>query len=346
MNLTKNLKLGAFNLLINCAELSAKHKILIVAEDEKLGWYDEFIALVIKECCDELSIKSEILNVGEPSDEIYSRIKKISKNYDCIIYFSRIGDLQRFENVHSCKVIMSYARNIAMLASNFGTTDYQIHIDFKKSIDEVFSNSEYLKIICPKGTNLSGQCSKVFTDNDDVAIKRFPMVIHSPVSASKFKGHILIDKYLTSSGSRFFSPSNISLDEIVKFNIEQGLIKSIIGNKKDIKNVKNHFTYISNKFKIDKDIVHSWHTGIHSGLLTNTVKTKDADCWSNTVFGNPKYLHFHTCGNYAPGEISLMLENPTILVDDVPLWESGKINFKNFTPVNECTDKWPLLLSL
>ena len=80
MNLTKNLKLGAFNLLLNCAELSAKHKILIVAENEKLGWYDEFIALVIKECCDELSIKSEILNVGEPSDEIYNRIKKISNN--------------------------------------------------------------------------------------------------------------------------------------------------------------------------------------------------------------------------------------------------------------------------
>ena len=58
-------------------------------------------------------------------------IMYLAAKYDCIIYFSRLGDLKRFENIHSCKVVMSYARNINMLASKFGTTNYKIHLDFK-----------------------------------------------------------------------------------------------------------------------------------------------------------------------------------------------------------------------
>ena len=78
--------------------------------------------------------------------------------------------------------------------------------------------------------------------------------------------------------------------------------------------IDNHYNYVSKKYKIDKDVIHSWHCGIHGGLLTDTINENDPDYWSNTVFGNPKYLHFHTCGNYAPGEICLMVENQTIAV--------------------------------
>ena len=36
-------------------------------------------------------------------------------------------------------------------------------------------------------------------------------------------------------------------------------------------------------------------------------------------------MHFHTCGEYPPGEISLNLLDPTILIDGVPIWEAGKL---------------------
>ena len=51
---------------------------------------------------------------------------------------------------------------------------------------------------------------------------------------------------------------------------------------------------------------------------------------SNTVFGQPKYLHFHTCGNYAPGEICWMIPNHTVLIDDKPLWKEGELMLDGF----------------
>ena len=36
--------------------------------------------------------------------------------------------------------------------------------------------------------------------------------------------------------------------------------------------------------------------GIHPGAEDNKFYEYDPDKWSNTVFGQPKYLHFHTCG--------------------------------------------------
>ena len=72
----------------------------------------------------------------------------------------------------------------------------------------------------------------------------------------------------------------------------------------------------------------------------------DPDYWSNTVFGSPNYLHFHTCGDYAPGEICWMLKNQSIVLDDLTFWENGKILYNNFPLLMKCIDKWPVLLTL
>ena len=346
MNFKENLKKGALNLILNCAELSPQQKVLIVAENEKFGWYDKFVARIVKKYCTELEITANLLKIEEPTEENSYKIQKLSSKYDCIIYFSRLGDLKRFENVHSCKVVMSYARNIKMLASQFGTTNYKIHLDFKKCIDEIFINTKKLKISCPSGTDVTGNCYKIFSDNNDVTIKRFPMVVHSPISATLLSGVVVVEKFLTSSGSSFYSPSNIKLNEKVKFYIKDGFIQSVIGNEKDVHNVRSHYDYVSNKFKIKRDIVHSLHSGIHNGLLSESIKLNNPDYWSNTVFGNPNYLHFHTCGDYAPGEICWVLKNQTILVDDVTLWKNGNILYNNFPVLLKCMDKWPELLTL
>lgn len=320
--------------------------MLVVAESAKFGWYDNLIAHKVKNFCTKLQINTDLMVVEEPTGEILNKIQNLSRDYDCIIYFSRLGDLQRFENIHLCKVVMSYARNVEMMASEFGTTKFQMHLDLKNSIDELFSRSQEIKINCPLGTNLFGECSEIFSNKDDVSIRRFPMVVHSPISASTLSGTIVVKNFLTSSGSSFYSPSYIKLIEAVKFKIENGLIKSISGNEEDIKKIDNHYNYVSKKYKIDKDVIHSWHCGIHGGLLTDTINENDPDYWSNTVFGNPKYLHFHTCGNYAPGEICLMVENQTIFLDTKKLWDNGKILYRNFPIFFPNIDKWPTLLSL
>ena len=60
-------------------------------------------------------------------------------------------------------------------------------------------------------------------------------------------------------------------------------------------------------FSIDEKAVHSWHSGIHPGINYSKKISFNPDMWSNTMFVSSKYLHFHTCGNYAPGEICWMV---------------------------------------
>jgi hypothetical protein len=48
--------------------------------------------------------------------------------------------------------------------------------------------------------------------------------------------------------------------------------------------------------------------------------------WSGGAFGNPRLLHFHTCGAYAPGEICWNVVDPTIEVDGRVIWRAGRID--------------------
>ena len=93
--------------------------MLIVAENAKFGWYDNLIAHRVKNYCTKLQINTDLMVVEEPTGEILTQIRNLSRDYDCIIYFSRLGDLQRFENIHLCKVVMSYI-----------STNFQMHLDF------------------------------------------------------------------------------------------------------------------------------------------------------------------------------------------------------------------------
>jgi hypothetical protein len=51
----------------------------------------------------------------------------------------------------------------------------------------------------------------------------------------------------------------------------------------------------------------------------------DPDRWSNSVFTSPRWLHFHTCGAYAPGEICWMVGEPKVEVDGKALWREGRL---------------------
>ena len=76
-------------------------------------------------------------------------------------------------------------------------------------------------------------------------------------------------------------------------------------------------------FAIDRNFVHSWHAGIHPGCGYPWDARANYERWGGAAFGNPRILHFHTCGAYAPGEISLNVIDPTVEADGVAYWEQG-----------------------
>ena len=52
-------------------------------------------------------------------------------------------------------------------------------------------------------------------------------------------------------------------------------------------------------------------------------------------------MHFHTCGDYSPGEICWMVIDPTIKFDNKALWLDGVLRVTDFEETNQCLQKWP-----
>ena len=64
------------------------------------------------------------------------------------------------------------------------------------------------------------------------------------------------------------------------------------------------------------------------------------------MFTNPRFLHFHTCGAYPPGEICWMVLDHTVDVDGKKLWEKGRLCTDTFDDIAACLEKWPILKDL
>ena len=320
------------NLLNNCAELNENDTLLVISEDSKFGWYDKDISIAVYDYAkNKLGLSTELLIVGEPQNNSKNTLEKIIDNYDCAIFLARIGDQERFEKPSSTKRIMSYVRNIDSLCSLFASTNYEEMKKFKDVINKIIFDADNIEISCPLGTNLKGTIDKKnINQNKDTSIVRFPVVVPSPILAKNFSGEVVLDGYLTSTGSKVYEPISLKIESPVTATILNGKIANLNGEKKVVEKIEKHYETVSKIFNIDHDIVHSWHAGINPGIHYSNSVEENPDRWSNTIFPSPKYLHFHTCGNYAPGEICWMIANHNIKIDNVPLWENGILKVDSF----------------
>jgi hypothetical protein len=226
---------------------------------------------------------------------------------------------------------MSYVRNIDSLCSLFASTNYEEMQRFKDVINKIIFDADNIEISCPLGTNLKGTIDKKnINQNKDTSIVRFPVVVPSPILAKNFSGEVVLDGYLTSTGSKVYEPISLKIESPVTATILNGKIANLNGEKKVVEKIVKHYETVSKIFNIDHDIVHSWHAGINPGIHYSNSVEENPDRWSNTIFPSPKYLHFHTCGNYAPGEICWMIANHNIKIDNVPLWENGILKVCSF----------------
>ena len=338
---SKNLSAGIDNLLFNCAKLYSGDDLLIIREKESLGWYKDDISDLVLSAASKKGIKASLIEVGQPDNIEKKSIKNAINGHSCTIFFSRIGDQDRFEEKkYTTKRVMSYVRSAQSLSSPFGTINYFANIAFKKSIDKILSEAKKITITCPLGTKISGlKHNNTIEKSSEVSVIRFPLVVPTPIDCSLFSGNVVLDNYLTPTGSKVYEPNSLKINKPTNFLIDSGRITSIEGDKDDVKNINNHYDIVSKKFNLDRDRVHSWHPGLHPAISYKKSIQKDPDQWSNTMFASPKFLHFHTCGAYAPGEICWMLENHSVYVDSIPLWENGSLLPFNFKITSECLEK-------
>jgi hypothetical protein len=364
LGLQKDAIEGARNLLLNCAEVSKGDHLLIMHEDPALGWYDSEAPALVAQVARQLGIKVTLREVGGPDNGyLHSNTRTpgdadlcanrddyalVDAGYDCCIFFARIGDQLRFDPaIEGRRRVMCYVTSLASLASRYGRIKYTALAELKQAIDNVMLSATDIAISCPLGTNLRGRLhDHPCASSDEVSVLRFPVGVHAPIDASRFSGYVRVARYLTPTGSRVYTPASVAIDQPVTADVLDGKIRRYAGNVADVQNIERHYANVASKFALDSKKLLSWHAGIHPGCHYIERVDDNPDRWSNTVFTNPRFVHFHTCGNTAPGEICWMVRDPTIAIDGVPLWDFGTLRPERVTETEACLQRWPQLREL
>lgn len=340
----KEIEKGLYNLLVKCAKIESRKKILIVQEEEKYGFCDLNLVSQVNKYCEELGAISKVVEV--PFRPEYPAIspatKQAMENADVVVFLARLADQLRFQDFPNCsKAIINYASTTPRLASSFGKADYEGLCDLKNILDSFLSQAQDIKVTCPRGTNFKGSGDLLMGKEGDVHIIRFPMLVFSPISSNSFKGKLAIPGFLVGTSCNFYPNYYLELDETLYVTFEGGRLIGFEGKSSDVEKANNHLDYVAKRYRLDRNRVFSWHAGIHPGNIYPENMKKNPPVWCSTIFGNPRLLHFHTCGNQPPGEISWNVIDPTIIVDGVEIWSKGKLNLQKLPGTNMILDHYP-----
>jgi len=318
---------GAENLLFGCGGFAPGDDLLIVHEDPALGWYDGAAPRAVAASATRAGMsvtRLQTFATEEGADPLIDAAVAAHRN---IVYFARLGDRSRFaDKGEGRRVVMSYATTLKALASPYGTTPHAAMADLKHAVDEALFGARTVTLTCPLGTRVTGRATGPLAAAADVTVRRFPLGVPTPLPADGFAGVVALTRCLAPSGNRAYEPPVLPLATPVMAEIEGARITGLCGAENTVAAITAHYRHVASQFGIDPGAVHSFHAGIHPGLAYDTPAEADGDRWANTVFTSPRALHFHTCGNYAPGEICWMVIDPTITVDGAPLWQDGRLN--------------------
>ncbi|MBI1386566.1 MAG: hypothetical protein GC150_16790 [Rhizobiales bacterium] len=341
-----DLRRGARNLLLDCAGLAPGERLLLVHERPDLGWYDRGAADALADAARRIGAEVSMVEVDGPANAPSPSLAAAMARNDVTVFLARIGDQGRFDAVPAGqRRVMSYARTAAQLASAFGTTPYAATKALKEAVDDILLSARHIEITCPDGTAVSGT-PPLAVPRADVTVRRFPLGVPQPVSARGFSGRVALRDYLTPTGSRVYEPACIPLEATVHAHFEAGRLDRLSGPAGVVALIEEHYEHVAGLFGIDRAVVHSWHAGFHPACGFSGRPADDPDLWSNSVFNSPRALHFHTCGDYAPGEICWLVPQPTVTVDGTALWQDGRLHAERFEPTARCLEVHPALQEL
>jgi hypothetical protein len=338
------LKLGAHNLIKGCLGDVTGKIILVVAEDPALGWYDAVAPASVIAALTKRGASVRRLMVGAPRNHAIAAVQAAMNKADAAIFFARVGDQGRFKSQYvGSHSVMSYALNAEMLASGYGTLDHTEMMAFKNAVDEVTLGANHIRVTCPLGTDFEGSPGESLTAGGEVIVSRYPMGVPKPVLASNFAGVVKLTHFLTPTGSKIYKPAYLELPDVVTAHIDGNRIADVTGPENIVRDFKRHYNRVAKKFDLDAFNIDSWHAGIHPLMGYDRSATMDPVRWSQTVFANPRILHFHTCGMGPPGEICWMIIDPTITIDGEALWENGRMHPERFAPTRDVLRSSPQL---
>lgn len=340
---------GAMTLLRDCIGGQKGERLLIVSEPESSGFYNDDAPKLTAAAARTLGLKvyrtesDAFLKNAADKESLYDTLR----GFEHVVFFSRVGDQIRFsDNQGMPSTTMCYTLDLESLRSDFGTACYHGMCEIKAAIDDAFMAANNISVTCPRGTEYSGRPVWGNKAPVEVTLKRFPMLVSQPVPALGFSGRIALSRFLVGTGSSPYEPYYLPLHNDVFACIEDNRITHFEGDETEVERVNDHYRHVSSLLSVEPWHVDSWHAGIHPGCHFRTDAQTDILRWSSSAFGNPRLLHFHTCGEYAPGEISWNILDPTIHLDSVAVWESGHLYPERLPNGERILENHPNLASL
>ncbi|WP_146343842.1 hypothetical protein [Falsiphaeobacter marinintestinus] len=318
---------GVRNMLQNCGKAQPGQHLLVAFEPESHGYYDQKVVDLVSAEAAKMGLTVSRLDVGfDPHRPAMSQqLSKRIIDADIVVFLARLGDQLRFSEMpQGTTIINSYTLNAHLLQSTFASAHYDAFVALKTAVDRCIARSDQITVTCPAGTAFEGKSDLKGASAVDTTLRRFPMSVFSPVPAAEFSGKVALGGFLTGTGSRYYDKYTVEFDGQVFAIFENGRLSGFEGAPHDTAKANAHYDRVSSLFEIDRNFVHSWHAGIHPGCGFPWALQQDYLQWGGAAFGNPRVLHFHTCGAYAPGEISWNVFDPTIEIDGVRLWDHGR----------------------
>ena len=95
--------------------------------------------------------------------------------------------------------------------------------ELKQAINNILLTANTVRITCDKGTDIYGSPPKNGAV-EDVSVRRFPLGVPQPLNACQMSGYVALDKYLTPTGSKVYSPASIEIKQTVLAQIQNGII--------------------------------------------------------------------------------------------------------------------------
>ncbi len=346
MDIVADLRTGIDNLLFNCIEAKAGESLAIIREQGGGDYYSSTLADVIAIHGRNRALNVRIVDTPfvEDASELPADVSRAMDAVDHTLFLARIGDQVRFTDLGGAGTkTMCYALDEESFGSAFCSADYRFFISLKRLINAAVFGENRVTITCPSGTNLVGTSPPDPGDDNanDVFMRRFPLTVFRPVPASTFSGRLALSKWLCPTGSRYYRPDSVLIDGVVIALVDKGRIVGFEGNEDEVRKVRAHYDFVARKYGIDGDVIHSWHAGIHPQNGYTGLAAENLTRWSGSAFGNPRYLHFHTCGDYAPGEICISVFDPSISVNGSELWCDGRLDFAETEEVQRLQATYP-----
>ena len=317
------------NLLLDCAGMAAGDRVLVLTEPADEDYYRRCIVAALPQAARDLGFRVETMQIpfsplpAPPAPSVLHRMAEV----DLTVFLARQGDQVRFQGLPGrSRALVCYALDASALASGFGRLPHAGIRSIRDAVDQALEAADRIRISCPAGTRIEGGTGGRTVGGSDTKTIRFPLSVHSPVAAAGFSGVVAQRGFLVGTGSAYYAPYACRLDDTLFIHVDGNRITGFEGDVADVARAERHYAHVAEVCGTEATFVHSWHAGIHPGCGFVGPASASFERWSGSAFGNPRLLHFHTCGQEPPGQISLNILDLTVEVDGVNLWDRGRLH--------------------